>query len=488
MTIGSVFADGHVDDAAVVKKHRRRSLMADIYPVMMVLADLMLISAIFGLACWLRYDTELLHAMSRKVLLVCGAISMLGVAMVGGYSYKTNTTSVRFVSEHIIVSIASFIGVFFIIYSFVTYGYQMNSGRSVVALTMVAFPVCSILYRMGLGKVKNHFRKGNALCIIGTGWSARDLYRRLKASNSTCEVMTFDPHGDREGQRLCNRDDSSPMIEPLGEVRLRSSMRGKYVENYVLTCPLEELPSDFQKRLAVAQFSGHKVCSYESYLMGQMKIMPPGKVSMSWALEEGFLCNRNKTYERIKRFGDIMVGLTGLIVFAPVFIVVGILVKLTSPGPIIFKQQRVGRREEPFDIYKFRSMTVRTEEEAGSMYTQKNDPRVTKIGGFLRKTRIDELPQFWNVLKGDLSLIGPRAEWVDLVKGYEQRFPYYHFRHAVKPGITGWAQVNYSYGANDEDTVEKLNYDLYYVRKHSMILDAVIVVKTVYMVLFGRGQ
>ncbi len=131
-------------------------------------------------------------------------------------------------------------------------------------------------------------------------------------------------------------------------------------------------------------------------------------------------------------------------------------------------------------------MKVRSEE--GSMYTEKNDSRLTPIGKFLRKTRIDELPQFWNVLKGDISLVGPRAEWSELVKGYEAKFPYYHFRHAVKPGITGWAQVNYSYGASDQDTLEKLYYDLYYVRKHGLMLDLIIIIKTIYTVVFGRGQ
>lgn len=126
--------------------------------------------------------------------------------------------------------------------------------------------------------------------------------------------------------------------------------------------------------------------------------------------------------------------------------------------------------------------------EKGNKYTQEGDSRITAIGGFLRKTRLDELPQLWNVLKGDLSLIGPRAEWIDLVNDYEQKFPFYHFRHAVKPGITGWAQVNYSYGENDRDTLEKLNYDLYYVRKYSFVLDVSICVKTFYTMIFGMGR
>ena len=362
----------------------------------------------------------------------------------------------------------------------------MNSGRSVVSATLIIFPILSIAYRYGLSKIKLSYQRGNALCIIGAGWAAADLYKRLKDKKTTHEIIVVDPQDTVAGNHLVDDDDDSPVIESMTEMSLNSSMHGRYVENYVVARPLSDFSENFVKRLAVAQFSGNNVCSYEAYLREKLMIIPPSEMTMGWALEEGFLLNKNVTYDRVKRLGDIIFGLTGLIVFAPLFMVTGLLVWATSRGPIIFKQERVGKREVPFTLYKFRSMKVRSEE--GSMYTAKNDSRLTLVGKFLRKTRLDELPQFWNVLKGDLSLIGPRAEWIELVKGYEKKFPYYHFRHAVKPGITGWAQVNYSYGASDEDTVEKMNYDLYYVRKHSMILDATIIVKTIYIVLFGRGQ
>jgi len=125
---------------------------------------------------------------------------------------------------------------------------------------------------------------------------------------------------------------------------------------------------------------------------------------------------------------------------------------------------------------------------AGSDYTQKNDHRITRLGSFLRASRLDEVPQLWNVLVGDMSLIGPRAEWVRLVEDYEKQIPCYHFRHLVKPGITGWAQVNYPYGANLEDTLRKLEYDLYYIRYFSFVLDASIVLKTIHIMLFGKGR
>ena len=131
---------------------------------------------------------------------------------------------------------------------------------------------------------------------------------------------------------------------------------------------------------------------------------------------------------------------------------------------------------------------MREGSEKGASYTAEKDPRITHIGGFLRKTRLDELPQLWNVLLGDMSIIGPRAEWVKLAEGYEANIPFYGYRHLVRPGITGWAQVNYKYGASDDDAVIKLKYDLYYIRYYSMALDFAIILKTLHLIIFAKGR
>jgi len=140
----------------------------------------------------------------------------------------------------------------------------------------------------------------------------------------------------------------------------------------------------------------------------------------------------------------------------------------------------------PFQLLKLR--TMRAGSVGGDLYTKNNDPRITRVGSFLRKSRLDELPQLWNVLKGEMSLIGPRAEWDLLVADYERQIPCYSYRHLVKPGITGWAQVNYPYGASLDDTLRKLEYDLYYIRHFSFLLDASIALKTVQIMIFGKGR
>ena len=207
-----------------------------------------------------------------------------------------------------------------------------------------------------------------------------------------------------------------------------------------------------------------------------------------FALSRGFDLLHSPIQTQLKRASDLLLAGGLLVCATPVMLLVALAVKLDSRGPILFKQQRVGLYGVDFTCLKFRSMCVRqVTDDQGSKYTDKNDKRLTRLGGFLRKTRLDELPQLFNVLRGHMSFIGPRAEWNDLVRGYEHELPYYHLRHLVRPGLTGWAQVNYPYGANLEDTRMKLEYDLYYIKFYSLYLDLVIVLRTVRVCLFGVG-
>ncbi|HEX2862619.1 MAG TPA: sugar transferase, partial [Lacunisphaera sp.] len=185
------------------------------------------------------------------------------------------------------------------------------------------------------------------------------------------------------------------------------------------------------------------------------------------------------------RIADITLALLGLVLTLPFFPLVAAAIWLEDRGPVFFRQPRIGKNRLPFTILKLRTMRM---DHDGAHYTGKNDDRITVTGRLLRATRLDEVPQLWNVLVGAMSLIGPRAEWAVLVDEYEKKIPCYHFRHLVKPGITGWAQVNYPYGANLDDTLRKLEYDLYYIRYFSFVLDASIVLKTIHIMVFGKGR
>lgn len=187
-----------------------------------------------------------------------------------------------------------------------------------------------------------------------------------------------------------------------------------------------------------------------------------------------------------KRAVDLCVSAVALVILAPIFLLIGVLVKIDSPGPAFYCQMRVGLRGQPYMIWKFRSMS-NDAEKSGPRWAQADDPRVSRVGKWLRKTRLDELPQFLNVLKGDMSLVGPRPERPVFVQELRGQIPYYDIRHTVRPGMTGWAQTRFRYGASAEDAHTKLQYDLYYVKNMTLALDLRILIETIRVVLLGEG-
>src|ERR1022692_1168133 len=184
---------------------------------------------------------------------------------------------------------------------------------------------------------------------------------------------------------------------------------------------------------------------------------------------------------------NVVVAAIGAIVSAPVMLMVALAVRISSPGPVLYRQIRVGMNGVSFTLYKFRSMRADAEAESGAVWASKDDPRVTRVGRIIRKLRLDELPQLFNVLKGEMSIVGPRPERPEFVKTLSSRIPYYRQRHCVRPGITGWAQINYKYSENLEDTIEKLEYDLFYIKNMSLGLDTYIIFHTLKIMLLSRG-
>jgi len=189
----------------------------------------------------------------------------------------------------------------------------------------------------------------------------------------------------------------------------------------------------------------------------------------------------------IQHIYSLAIALVGAIVTAPLMLLAVLLLKLTSKGPVLYKQVRVGKDGVNFHVLKFRSMYVDAEARTGAVWASKNDPRITPVGRYLRKFRIDELPQFWNVLRGDMSFVGPRPERPEFVQALSEKIPFYRQRHCVRPGITGWAQINHKYGDTVEDTITKLEFDLYYIKNISFALDVYIILNTLKTVMLGRG-
>jgi sugar transferase (PEP-CTERM system associated) len=210
------------------------------------------------------------------------------------------------------------------------------------------------------------------------------------------------------------------------------------------------------------------------------------QINPAWLIfSEGFYKSRTRRF--LKRIMDLMLSVVLLILLLPVIIATAILIKIDSKGPVIFSQERLGENKKTYLIYKFRSMFSDAEKQSGPTWAKDNDHRITRVGKYIRQWRVDEIPQLWNVLKGDMSFVGPRPEREFFVKKLEDIIPYFTERFSVKPGVTGWAQVCYSYGASVEDAIEKLNYDLFYIKNMSIFMDFMIIMRTVKIVLFGKG-
>ncbi len=223
--------------------------------------------------------------------------------------------------------------------------------------------------------------------------------------------------------------------------------------------------------------------TYFERALGQVKL---DTLRASWLIfGEGFRQGKLRTF--VKRTTDVLVSSVLLLLTAPIMLLTAILIAIEDGFPILYRQERVGQGGRVFRVLKFRSMRTDAERDGKPRWAQANDSRVTRVGRIIRKVRIDELPQLINVLKGDMSLVGPRPERPFFVEDLNRQIPYYAARHSIKPGVTGWAQVRYQYGASLEDSVQKLQYDLYYVKNHRLLLDLLILFETVGVVLTGKG-
>ena len=272
-----------------------------------------------------------------------------------------------------------------------------------------------------------------------------------------------------------------PEIPPFDEGRELSSdelpqlCSRLQIGSLVLSTP--QLLTDEEKReLTLLMSRGFVVHTLSYFYEREFERVHLPSLSESW-LWDHEVSNKSPYYLGAKRLIDILLSLSALIILAPILPLIGGLIWLQDRGPVLYSQERVGKYGKPFNIFKFRTMRINAERE-GAQWAQVNDQRITQLGKWLRKSRFDEVPQFFNILRGDMSFIGPRPEREELIKEIETQVPYFRFRHLTQPGLSGWAQINYGYGANIEDAKMKLSYDLYYLKHANLALDLLIVLRT----------
>jgi len=355
-------------------------------------------------------------------------------------------------------------------------------GRGVFVVAALMVGVLVVGWRIVFEWLMRRVAPSERLLLVGTGAAAIALAREMfdRRHDLGVDIVGFvDPDPSKVGTHVIN-----PGI--IGTIEdIPSIVRARSVHRVVVSLfdARGQLPMDKLLALKIGGVSfDHLATVYEEYT---------GKIAVenlrpSWLIfSDGFRKSRVRT--AAKRGFDMLVSLAGLVAASPLFLITAILVRFSSPGTILYRQRRVGQDGVDFTILKVRSMRQDAEAATGAVWAQKNDARITPVGAFLRTSRLDELPQLWNIFRRDMSFVGPRPERPEFVRRLTTEIPYYGQRHVVKPGLTGWAQVKYPYGASVEDALEKLQYDLFYIKHMSFALDLFIIAKTVKTVLMRRG-
>lgn len=440
---------------------------------------------IYGLASFLRgdafYSTPLQFVMIEALQLAAIVTSLL---VIGGYNRQSEMRGLAYTSEHILAIMGATLISVVLVYFAATFDHTMKPSRSVLLFSFLAFLPVSLAYRRFVRGLVATSTAGRAYLVVGSGKLAESFYAAYRNSTNHERLEFVDVTQERVGQHIAGP--GSPIIE--GDLGTKLERLDYGYSGVILAEPLEHLSPHLIEQLVRTQFYQTRVYTLESFHEAHWRHVPVHSIDPFWPLQMGFQLARISPYHYAKRLFDLALSGTLLVLCAPLFGAIALAVWWKNGAPVIFRQTRVGRDNEPFTIFKFRTMFAASDEGTDDIYTRRGDPRITRVGRWLRKLRLDELPQLWNVFRGEMSMIGPRAEWTRCAERYENISPFYHFRHLVKPGITGWAQVNYPYGESDADAIEKLKYDLYYIRRYSLKLDMMIALKTVHTVLFGKGQ
>jgi sugar transferase (PEP-CTERM system associated) len=357
----------------------------------------------------------------------------------------------------------------------------LNTGNYIVSALILVFLLSS--WRLGYALVLNRGLFDKKIILIGSDELAQEINSEIMQKRDcgyqvACIVLEKYHEGTIADAR-------TPVIRKKGYQGLCALADKLKIDTIVVAIKERrgELPT---RELLKCRMDGIDVIdgiSFYETLSGKLLVE---HISPSWLIfSDGF--QKSSVKKLVKRTTDIILSVSLLVLLSPLLLLVMLLIKIDSKGPAFYIQERIGEEHRIYRIIKFRSMYTDAEEITGPVFADKDDDRITRVGRFFRKWRIDEVPQLWNVLKGEMSFVGPRPEREFFVKQLEHSIPYYRERFSVKPGITGWAQVCYHYGYTFEDAVEKLNYDLFYIKNMSIFMDLIIMLRTIKIVIFGIG-
>lgn len=355
-----------------------------------------------------------------------------------------------------------------------------TSYRDLLTLVAMAAVAAVMVHRVYAAHSGAQARLRSRILIFGVGHAARAVGNTLRTSDPHAQIVGYYA-GPNEDQHEVPQNEVINDGANLTEAALKHN-----VDEIVVALSERRGGSMPLRQLLDCKLSGVRVVDIATHFEKTLAQINIKHVNAGWLVfGDGF--SQGMVRAAIKRVCDLVFAILILAVSWPIMLVAALAIRIESRGPVLYRQERVGLNGVPFNVIKFRSMRTDAEKDGKPRWATKNDDRVTRVGRFIRKVRIDELPQLFNVLWGEMSMVGPRPERQFFVDDLVSKIPYYAVRHSVKPGVTGWAQVRYEYGSTIEDSVEKLQYDLYYVKNHSLFLDLLIMLETVAVVLTGKG-
>lgn len=444
--------------------------------ILLFAGDVLLISLAFLLAEMIRFRVftwDLTAYAGTGAIIV--AAHLLGFYLADLYnfelSFSTARYAFRFLAAITIVTLA-LATVFFFLPS-------MTAGRIIFLLNYIFVGLLAFSWRLLFEWwLKNILKRPNKLLIIGAGKAGMELYDFVK-DRDNFQITGF-VDDDRSKAEIKG-------LPYMGATGMLKELVGSTKVNMVILAAMRIENPSLISSIIDCKMKGVRVLDLPSFYEVFAGNIPVEHTNKLWFVSNPIAGVEQSVYNvRIKKVIDLTLATIGLGLSLPLCALISIAIKMESEGPVFYRQNRVGLRDETFEIIKFRSMNVGAEKN-GAVWAIKNDSRVTRVGKVIRKLRLDEIPQMWNVLKGEMSFIGPRPERPEFVSGLTEKIPFYSLRHSVRPGITGWAQVSYPYGASDRDAVEKLKYDLFYIKNVSPLMDFHILIKTVRVVLLGKG-
>ncbi|MDK1025305.1 MAG: exopolysaccharide biosynthesis polyprenyl glycosylphosphotransferase [Gammaproteobacteria bacterium] len=451
--------------------------------LVLLLVDLFGVFAIFNLSHWLVTEDPSVDLLLIWKLVLISCCTFLMYYLLDLYTFDSTLSQLGMLER-------SLIGMLLVGATMAIFVYIMGPafiggfvGRGVLAMSLGILWMWSLAWRYLINAwLQSHRSQLQWLVMISA--SNLDLFISHFRSIYKQDNLLFLIR-ESSGQRELDLDPNSRIV---GDWDALDATVERYDVAGVIVVSRSSLPADLVDRLLKIRFRGTRIYDINDFYEKFLSRLPVFNLDQNWiAMSHGFDLIHNPMGLRLKRYLDVSIALMLTLLLLPLLMLTAVLVLVTSGTPVLFNQIRTGENDVPFRVYKFRTM-VQDAESDGAQYASKKDPRITPLGKLMRKFRLDELPQLWNVLVGDMSFIGPRPERPEFISTLQQRIPYYDLRHTVKPGLTGWAQVMYGYGDSTDDAEEKLQYDLFYIKNYSLALDLSIIVRSIKVILFGTGR